>query len=142
MKDLDQLSLTATRHGVRTVFGDQKDEFHIRDAFRKVGLDFHSIAWTNDNKQGAVDLVRRLMAEKRLILPESASLKSELLAFQEKIMPSGAINYGARGSRHDDHVALLLTASMATLDGHYGVQGGPRRVYIHPARMRHERVTN
>jgi len=122
---ISKLSLLAAKHGVRNVYGDQKDEFHIRDGFREVGLSFRSIPWSNQRKQDAVDLTRRLMAERRLILPESVAMKSELLSFQEKLTPTGSITYGARGSRHDDHVALLLTAAMATLEGN--VSGGPRR---------------
>lgn len=40
-----------------------------------------------------------------------------MLNFAEKIAPSGALTYGARGSGKDDRVALGLVAAMAEAKG-------------------------
>ena len=45
--------------------------------------------------------------------PEAESLRRELLGFEERISPGGALTYGARRGGHDDRVALLLNAAMA-----------------------------
>lgn len=66
----------------------------------------------NTAKGNAVASLRRWLADSRITLPEHRILKNELNCFEEKVTPSGAITFGARGSGHDDYVALLLTAAM------------------------------
>jgi hypothetical protein len=60
-----------------------------------------------------------------LVLPEHEQLRDELLEFEERSTTTGAFTFGARGSGHDDYVALLLTAAMA--DGQRQLQGSPAR---------------
>ena len=68
-------------------------------------------------------MVRRWLADDLLVLPDHEKLRRQLLAFEEKITPSGALTFGARGAGHDDYVALLLTAAMADAAGH--LRGSP-----------------
>lgn len=103
--------------GVYEVFGDQRESMMVSAAFARHGLSFREKVWTAPAKERAVATVRRWFAEGRLVLPPHARLRGELLSFEERITSSGAFTFGARGTGHDDYVAVLLTAAMADLDG-------------------------
>ena len=114
---VSRVVLAALPHGVTKVFGDQREAFGLRGEFAKYGLRFIELPWTSASKPAAVERVRRWMADGVLVLPAHEKLKKELLQFEERITPSGAFTFGARGSGHDDFVALLITAAMADVEG-------------------------
>jgi hypothetical protein len=102
------------------VIGDQRESYLVESEFARHGLRFVSIPWDNARKVAAVERIRRWLRERTLVLPdqpEPPKLRAELLNFQERITPSGALTYAARGSGHDDRVALLVTAAMAEAEG-------------------------
>jgi hypothetical protein len=68
------------------------------------------VSWKNEDKVDAVYRLRQLMADEALILPADDKLKSELLAYTERVSPSGTVTYSARGSGKDDRVSLLINA--------------------------------
>jgi hypothetical protein len=103
--------------GIRSVFGDQREAFMISAAFGRHGITFHEMTWTAPSKERAVGTVRRWLADGTLYLPEHERLQDELLEFEERMTPAGGFTFAARGSGHDDFVALLLTAAMADHDG-------------------------
>jgi hypothetical protein len=111
------LAERAARLGVRQVVSDQRESYLLESAFNRHGMAFRAIAWTNPSKIDAVAWVTRLMREKRLGIEPHEKLRKELLNFREKILPTGAVTYGARGNTHDDYVSLLLTAAMADVEG-------------------------
>jgi hypothetical protein len=112
-------------HGVRDVHADQRDEYQLISAFRRHGLRYTPWAWSQPNKERAVSTVRRWLADGVLVLPEHERLKDELLEFEERTAPSGAFTFGARGSGHDDYVALLLTTAIA--DAEHRLPGSPSK---------------
>jgi hypothetical protein len=97
---------------VHKVFGDQREALMIGAGFRRHGLAFTEIPWTAPTKERAVGMLRRWLADDTLSLPEHEKLRDELLMFEERATPSGSFTFGARGTGHDDYVALLLTAAM------------------------------
>jgi hypothetical protein len=99
--------------GVLLAIGDQREAFLLENEFRRHGVRFWSIAWTNPLKIAAVERLRRWLREQAIVSVPHDKLKRELAGLQERITPSGAITYGARGSGHDDYAALLLTLAMA-----------------------------
>lgn len=109
--------------GAWGVVGDQRENFSLSALFAQKGIRYISLPWTSANKPGAVELVRTWMRERTLWLPREQvkdnetrphdRLRRELLAFEEKLTPSGQITFGARGKAHDDFVALLITAALA-----------------------------
>lgn len=103
---------------IRKVFSDQKDEYSLSAEFARVGLSFTSFAWTNANKATAVSRLRKMMRDGTLALPHDEALRRELDAYSERLTPSGAITYSARGSGKDDRVATLITAAIADVEGH------------------------
>lgn len=95
--------------GVTHVVGDQFSALLAETEFRRWGLRYASIPWTNASKIEAVGYLRRVFREESIILPAYDPLRRQLLAFTEKISPSGAITFAGRGRTHDDLVALLVT---------------------------------
>jgi hypothetical protein len=113
---VDKLAAVCREYGVTQVHGDQRESFMLRSAFRRRDLDYRVHDWTAPRKQTAVERLRRWLSDGSLILPPHDRMKREMHAFEEKISPSsGGLTYGARGSGHDDYVALLLTCAMADL---------------------------
>jgi hypothetical protein len=51
------------------------------------------------------------------VLAKHDKMRKEMLAFEERVTPNGALTYGARGGKNDDYVALLITAAMADMAG-------------------------
>ena len=96
-----------------TVVGDQREALMLQSEFNRHGLMHVAIDWTQPRKQAAVARLRRWFADGLLVIPEHERLRRELRGFTEKITPGGGLTFGARGSGHDDYVALLLTAAMA-----------------------------
>jgi hypothetical protein len=79
-------------------------------------LTYHSLAWTSQNKAEAVRRLRRLMNDGALSLPANETLRKELHNYTERLGANGTAKYQGRGSSHDDHVALLITATIADLE--------------------------
>lgn len=113
---IDEIAATATRAGASDVFADQREAMMLESDFARHGLRFNELPWTASSKPRAVARVRRWLLEGRLALPRDERLRRELLSFEERIDASGAFTFGARGSGHDDFVALLITAALADED--------------------------
>lgn len=101
--------------GARRAVGDQFSAYFAEGAFRREGMRYESIAWSNPRKVDAVTTVRRWMRDRTLAIlrgPHVEQMRAEVAAFAEKITPNGAFKYEGAGA-HDDRVALLLGAAMA-----------------------------
>jgi hypothetical protein len=120
-----RLAVLCRRHGIDVVHSDSRDEYTLASLFSKARLRFIPHPYSTTSKPEGMAHLRRWFAEGKLALPQHEKLRNELLNFEEKILPSGAIGFGARGSGHDDYVALLLTAAIADLDR--GLPGSPTR---------------
>lgn len=114
----------------KRVHGDQREEFALRSEFRRHRLDLVVHNWTASSKPAAVETVRRWLRDGLLILPEHETLRREMLQFEEKITSQGEYTFAARGSGHDDYVSLLVTAAMATLDGHVRARPLPSQTRV------------
>lgn len=113
---LDRVTATFRQYGVRTVFSDQRESFMLSHALMARGFRFVELPWTNNSKIESVRRLREHLAKRSLILPERAKLKKEMLGYAERITASGAITYSARGTGHDDEMALLMTLASAELE--------------------------
>ena len=98
--------------GIRNAYGDQREELMLTSAFRREDITYKAIAWTAASKPLAVERVRRWLHDGVLALDPHAKMRQQMLGFQERITSQGAFTYGARGSQHDDYVALLLTLAL------------------------------
>lgn len=101
------------------VHADQREAYTWKSLLEAKRLSFHEHPYTASSKPAAVERVRRWMAEGIVALPQHDKLRTELLAFEERALPSGSLTFGARGSGHDDYVALLLTCALAELDRNF-----------------------
>jgi hypothetical protein len=122
---IDRIAALARKHGVRQIYSDQREELMLRSAFTKRGFRFTSLPWSNPSKVTAVELLRRWFATGGIALPQHEKLRRELEAFEEKILPSGALTFAGRGNGSDDFVALLITCAMASASG--GIPSDPTR---------------
>lgn len=109
--------------GVHVVHSDQRESLMLRAAFMRHQIRFIEHPWTGPAKERAVSTVRRWLADDLLVLPDHDRLRDELLEFEERATPSGGFTFGARGSGHDDYVALILTAAIA--DANRSLPGSP-----------------
>jgi len=112
---INRLVDVAQKHGVRHVHSDQRESLFLGTALEKRKLIFHAHTWTSASKPEAVAIVRRWLADGALWLPEHDHLRRELLAFEERIAPSGQLTFGARRGGHDDFTALVLTLAHAEM---------------------------
>jgi hypothetical protein len=103
--------------GITVAYGDQRESLSLQSLFSQNGIRYIPIPWSGANKPRAVEVVRRWLTDDLIAIPEHPALKSEMLKFQEKILPSGQLSFTARRSGHDDHVALLITAALAAEQG-------------------------
>ncbi len=113
----DAAARDAKRWGCRRAYGDQREMLSAHAEFHRRSIAYEAITWTAESKRVAVELVRRWMADRRLVLPAHDKLRAQLLAFESRILPSGYETYAGRRGSHDDYAALVLTAAMAENEG-------------------------
>lgn len=94
----------------RRVFGDQRESASLKVLFGQQGCQFKDFAWSARSKDLAVQLLRRMLRERKLILPPHDELRREMVELQARLQPSGVIQYETNGR---DYVALLLTLAHA-----------------------------
>jgi hypothetical protein len=128
---VERFATLAKNAGVYEVHADQREALMLSAAFQRHGIKFFEHSWTATNKPQAVASLRRWLAEGTLALPQHGKLRAELLKFEERSTPSGGFTFGARGSGHDDYVALLITLALADAEGQ--LSGSPNRSNAWPA---------
>lgn len=107
----------AKKHGVTRVYGDQRESLMLASAFSRHGLRFVEMPWSAPAKVEAVERVRRWLADGTIGICRHETMRREMLSFEERLTPAGAFTFGARGTGHDDYVALLITAAMVEIAG-------------------------
>lgn len=112
---VDELADVAKRAGAKLVVSDQREDASLEALFRRRGLRFQSYHWSNASKAEAVTLLRRMMAEKSLVICHDSETKAQLHNYAEHRTKTG-FSYRGRG-RHDDRAAVLLTLAHAIDDG-------------------------
>lgn len=120
---ISYLSGLAHRSGVRRAFGDQFGAYQAEASFRHNGLRFEALPWTAPSKIEAVNHLRRMLNDETIVLPVDEDLRKEFATYQERLTTSGTFSYSAKSGRHDDRVAVVLTACMADLSG--DLRGSP-----------------
>lgn len=114
---------TAVRVGAETVHSDQFEKYSLASAYAKRSLSFVSHSWTAPLKERAVEHVRMWLRDGLLALPNHDRLRHELLAFEERIAPSGALTFRGRHGGHDDYAMLIMLAALVDIEG--GLPGSP-----------------
>lgn len=105
------------------IHSDQFERYALASAFAKHGIAFRPWTWTQPLKERAVERVRQWLRDDMICLPKHDRLKSEILAFEERIAPSGALTFRGRQGGHDDYVMLIMLAALVDIEG--GLPGSP-----------------
>jgi hypothetical protein len=105
-----KISDRAHTWNTRVVYADQRESAALASLYAQQGVSYDPIAWTEASKDEAVMLLRRLMRERRLFLPDHAELKRELLAMKARLQPSGRVRYESNGL---DYASALITLAHA-----------------------------
>lgn len=130
--DVGDAIVTLARHfGARQIHGDQYGAWSWTSDLKKRGLQFVEHPWTNPTKTNAVLRLRQLVKEGTLVISpelgsEADALIGEVRTFDETLLPSGALSFGARGKHHDDRIMTVLLAARVDADG--GLRGSPLQV--------------
>jgi hypothetical protein len=113
------IAARARKWGAPRVFGDQREEASLQSLFAQQSVGFVHYAWSLASKDAAVQLLRRLMRERQIFLPEHERLRRELLRLKARLTPSGATQYMTNGL---DYASALITLGHAAVDNK--VRGG------------------
>jgi hypothetical protein len=114
---VQQIAKLAKDAGAQSVHSDQRESLMLASEVEKHGLRYVTHDWTAQSKPLAVERARRWLREGEIEIEAHPKLRHELSIFEEKVTSSGGFTFGARGSGHDDYVALLLTAALAEMNG-------------------------
>jgi hypothetical protein len=113
---VEKLADRALAWDTRTIYGDSREEAGITAllANEGSGVALKATAWSEPSKDTAMQLLRRMMREHRVHLPEHAGLRRELTAMKARLMPSGRISYRTNGL---DYASALLALAHAIVAG-------------------------
>lgn len=118
------LATHAKAAGAFTVASDQHESYLLEAAFASHGMKFERYATTHQAKNEAYLHLVRLFRERRISINPHAKMREELIAAEERIMPSGITRWG--GSRSHDYASLAVVAALHDLAG--GFHGSPTQV--------------
>jgi hypothetical protein len=110
------ISREAQARGTSAVFGDQREEAALRALFAEQSIALRSYAWSEPSKDTAMQLLRRLMRERLLVLPAHDRLRRELRTMKARLLPSGRTRYETNGL---DYASALITLMHAIGEQHY-----------------------
>lgn len=124
----DGIARIARQWRATRVHGDQFGAWGWASELRRRGLAFVEHPWTAPAKTDAILRMRQLLRDGDLVIDpeigiEARKLIAEAQTFEERILPSGILSFGARGRAHDDRVMTLLLAARIDTEG--GLRGSP-----------------
>jgi hypothetical protein len=122
-KMVRDIATLARRSEATVIHSDQFEKFSLASAFTRAGFTFVPHTWTAQAKERCVEHVRMWLRDGLLALPRHERLRRELLAFEERISPSGALTFRGRQGGHDDFAMLILLAALVDIEG--GLAGTP-----------------
>lgn len=111
---VDTIAARAEHWGTRTVFSDQREATALEELFAQRSIVLKVYTWTEQSKDDAVMLLRRLMRERRLWLSEHATMRTELVQMKARLLPSGRTHYATNGL---DFASTLITLAHAFVAG-------------------------
>jgi len=131
---VDHIANVARAHGVSTIHADQFERFALASAFASRGIRYVSHAWTQPRKEAAVQRARAWLSD-RCVAFRHERMKRELLAFEERLAPSGSLVFRGRSGGHDDYAMLLVLAAHVDMSPETGgLPGTPDLAFARRAR--------
>jgi hypothetical protein len=117
MRDVVRTIATRARQwGARVVYADQREEASLATLFSEEDIGFKSYAWSEPSKDEAMQLLRRLMRERRVSLPDDPRLVRQLVNLKAHLAPSGRVRYLTNGQ---DYASALITLAHALHAGDF-----------------------
>lgn len=95
------------------IFGDQREEASLQSMFADHDVALEIFTWSELSKEDAFQLLRRLMREGRLVLPDHAGLRREMTNIKAHLLPSGRTKYATNGLDFASCVVTLAHAAVA-----------------------------
>lgn len=92
--------------GTQVIYGDQREQASLSAMIAERGKRLESFAWSESSKDAAFMTLRRLMRERRVVLPDHAGLRREMTSIKAHLLPSGRTRYATNGL---DYASALLT---------------------------------
>lgn len=89
-------------YGCTRLTADQWSFDAVRPLFEREGIELVEHVWSQPSKLQKFNLLRDLVVNGRVSLPNHERLLSELRQLDETILPSGVVRIAARGRGHDD----------------------------------------
>lgn len=99
--------------GTRRIFGDQREEAGLRSLFAEEEIGLTTYAWTEQSKEDAMQRLRRLMRERKVLLPDHAGLRREVGDIKAHLLPSGRTKYALNGLDYASALVTLVHAVVA-----------------------------
>lgn len=103
---VDRITARAVAWNTHVIYGDQREEASLTSMFSERGRRLETFAWSEASKDSAFMMLRRLMRERRVSLPDHAGLRREMTGIKAHLLPSGRTKYATNGL---DYVSALLT---------------------------------
>lgn len=119
---LRRVDTLATEYRCSAVLSDQFSAATLTDLAAREGMTLLPIPWTGPNKAERFDLVRTLMRDRRLRIPNDTPLLRELSGIGVKLTSGGNESIQGRSGYTDDRVAALVLA-VAAIAGRWSAPG-------------------
>ncbi|HKY37137.1 MAG TPA: hypothetical protein VJN18_14430 [Polyangiaceae bacterium] len=107
---VEHISARAKAWGVPRIFGDQREEAALRTLFSQQHVVLECLPWSEQSKDLAFQTLRRLMRERRVVLPDHAGLRREMTGIKAHLLPSGRTKYATNGLDFASCVVTLMHA--------------------------------
>jgi len=107
----------AHARGVQVIYGDQREDASLTAMFAEENVAFDPIPWTDVSKDDAFQALRRLMRERKLLLPADEKLLKQCRNVKARLLPSGRTKYETNGK---DYLSALVTLAHRVVTGHIG----------------------
>lgn len=117
---VEHISERAKAWDARRIFADQRDQPALGSMFARRQVASEIYSWSEPSKEEAFQILRRLMRERRLLLPDHAGLRREMGGIKAHLLPSGRTKYATNGL---DFASCIVTLAHAVVADDF-VPGG------------------
>ncbi len=107
---LEKVKEIATEYGETIVYSDQASFDALAALAQRIDLYLSEDPWSASSKAKLYDLVRTLMRDRKIMLPDDAGLRRELAGIGTRLLPSGHEQVTGRSGCRDDRVSALVMA--------------------------------
>lgn len=97
----------------KRIFGDQRESASLQSMFARHTVALQPYAWSEASKEEAFRALRRLMRERRVLLPDHAGLRREMSSIKAHLLPSGRTRYATNGL---DYASCIVTLAHAIVE--------------------------